>query len=285
MPATTQIEAIYGVHAVRALLLRDPRRVRRVLLQRGRQDARAQEIERLARAAGCALERVEGARLAQRFGDVVHQGVAAEVLSLAPWDEDALIEAITLGRAGTARQGGDGGDGGDKSDPMLLALDGVQDPHNLGACLRTADACGALALIVPRDRAAPLNATARKAAAGAAESTPVVVVTNLARTLRLLKEAGLWIVGASAHGAQRAQDIELTGPRVLVLGAEGTGLRELTKRHCDWLVRLPSVGAVESLNVSVAAGMLLYEAVRQRTSGARSLPAPPAGASGGTDVA
>lgn len=255
MPATLRVEAIYGVHAVRALLLRDPRRVRRVLLQRGRRDARAQEIERLAREAGCALERVEGERLAQRLGDVVHQGVAAEVVALAPWDEDALIQAVTAARPGTP---------GERGDPLLLALDGVQDPHNLGACLRTADACGALAVIVPRDRAAPLNATARKAAAGAAESTPVVVVTNLARTLRLLKDAGLWIVGASAEGARRAQDIELTGPRVLVLGAEGSGLRELTKRHCDWLVRLPSVGAVESLNVSVAAGMLLYEAVRQR---------------------
>ncbi|HEY7929684.1 MAG TPA: 23S rRNA (guanosine(2251)-2'-O)-methyltransferase RlmB [Steroidobacteraceae bacterium] len=272
MPATTQLEAIYGVHAVRALLLRDPQRVRRVLLQRGRQDARAQEIERLARAVGCALERVEGARLSQRFGDVVHQGVAAEVLALAPWDENALIEAITAAGEGTAAERGD---------PLLLALDGVQDPHNLGACLRTADACGALAVIVPRDRAAPLNATARKAAAGAAESTPVVVVTNLARTLRLLKQAGLWIVGSCAQGAQRAQDIELIGPRVLVLGAEGTGLRELTRRHCDWLVRLPRLGAVESLNVSVAAGMLLYEAVRQRTAG----PARPAAGGADTGVA
>ncbi|HEX4052174.1 MAG TPA: 23S rRNA (guanosine(2251)-2'-O)-methyltransferase RlmB [Steroidobacteraceae bacterium] len=267
MPATPQVEAIYGVHAVRALLLRDPRRVRRVLLQRGRQDARAQEIERLARAAGCPLDRVEGERLTQRLGDVVHQGVAAEVVALTPWDEDALIQAVTAAGPGTP---------GARGDPLLLALDGVQDPHNLGACLRTADACGALAVIVPRDRAAPLNATARKAAAGAAESTPVAVVTNLARTLRLLKDAGLWIVGASAEGVQRAQDIELTGPRVLVLGAEGAGLRELTKRHCDWLVRLPSVGAVESLNVSVAAGMLLYEAVRQRALSAQA----PAGGAG-----
>ncbi|HWG77525.1 MAG TPA: 23S rRNA (guanosine(2251)-2'-O)-methyltransferase RlmB [Steroidobacteraceae bacterium] len=258
MAANDPIEAVYGVHAVRALLLRDARRVRRVLLQRGRQDARAQEIERLARAAGCVLERVEGERLSQRLGAVVHQGVAAEVVALAPWGEDALIEAVTAATAGSAP--------GARGDPLVLALDGVQDPHNLGACLRTADACGALAVIVPRDRAAPLNATARKAAAGAAESTPVAVVTNLARTLRLLKDAGLWIVGAGLEGTQRAQDVDLTGPRVLVLGAEGSGLRELTKRHCDWLVRLPSFGAVESLNVSVATGMLLYEAVRQRAA-------------------
>jgi len=148
--------------------------------------------------------------------------------------------------------------------PLVLALDGVQDPHNLGACLRTADACGALAVVVPRDRAVGLNATARKVAAGAAETTPVATVTNLARTLTLLKQAGLWIVGADVSAERRANDVDLSGPLCLVMGAEGSGLRELTRRHCDWLVRLPSLGAVESLNVSVACGMLLYEAVRQR---------------------
>jgi 23S rRNA (guanosine2251-2'-O)-methyltransferase len=142
----------------------------------------------------------------------------------------------------------------------------VQDPHNLGACLRSADACGVLALIVPRDRAATLNAAARKVAAGAAETTPVVTVTNLSRCLNVVKDAGLWIVGADASAAQPAAAVDLTGPRCLVLGAEGAGLRELTRRNCDWLVALPSLGAVESLNVSVAAGMLLYEAVRQRSS-------------------
>ena len=259
MLPTPHVELVYGMHAVRALLLRHPARVRRVLLQRGRQDARAQEIERLARTAGCTLERIEGERLAQRLGDVVHQGVAAEVEALAPWTEDQLIAAVT-----TAVTTATGNGSSAKAEPLLLALDGVQDPHNLGACLRSADACGAMAVIVPRDRAAPLNATARKAAAGAAESTPVAVVTNLSRTLRLLKDAGFWIVGADMDGTQRPQDIELTGPRVLVVGAEGSGLRQLTRRHCDWLVRLPSAGAVESLNVSVATGMLLYEALRQR---------------------
>jgi 23S rRNA (guanosine2251-2'-O)-methyltransferase len=147
---------------------------------------------------------------------------------------------------------------------LVLALDGVQDPHNLGACLRTADACGVLAVVVPRDRAAPLNATARKVAAGAAETTPVVTVTNLARSLKLIKEAGLWIVGADANAPAPAREVDLTGGRCLVMGAEGAGLRELTRRNCDWLVSLPALGAVESLNVSVAAGMLLYEALRQR---------------------
>ncbi len=242
-------ELVYGLHTVRALLRRHPERVRRIFLQQGRVDEAAAAIEQTARAAGCALERIEAARLRARLGDVVHQGVAAEVLRLEAWREDELLAA-----AGAA------------SDPLVLALDGVQDPHNLGACLRTADACGALAVLVPRDRAAPLNATARKVAAGAAETTPVAVVTNLARALVLLKAAGLWIVGADMDGPRAAAELDLTGPRVLVLGAEGTGLRTLTRRHCDWLARLPSLGAVESLNVSVAAGMLLYEALRQRSA-------------------
>lgn len=240
-------ESVYGLHAVRALLTRHPERVLRVFLQQGRHDAKIEEIERLARSASRAVERVEPKQLQARLGDVVHQGVVAEVSPLPSWREDDLLSAL-----------------GSVSQPLLLALDGVQDPHNLGACLRTADACGVLAVIVPKDRAAPLNATARKVAAGAAETTPVVSVTNLARTLGLLKSAGLWIVGADADSPQSAREIDLTGPRVLVLGAEGAGLRVLTRRHCDWLARLPSLGAVESLNVSVATGMLLYEAVRQR---------------------
>ena len=245
--SSPRTELVYGMHVVGALLRRDPERIVRIYLQRGRSDARAAQIEQLARAAGRALERIDAQRLASRLGEVVHQGVAAEVLPLAPWHEERLLGAVTATR-----------------DPLLLALDGIQDPHNLGACLRTADACGVLAVIVPRDRAAPLNATARKSASGAAETTPVVTVTNLARALMQLKEAGLWIVGAEADAPQSAAQVDLTGPRVLVLGAEGRGLRALTRRHCDWLARLPARGAVESLNVSVAAGMLLYEALRQR---------------------
>lgn len=247
--SSQRTEAVYGLHAVRALLTQHPERVLRVFLQHGRHDDKADEIERLARSAARAVERIDAKQLQARLGEAVHQGVVAEVLPLAPWREDDLLAAV-----------------GNATAPLLLALDGVQDPHNLGACLRTADACGVLALIVPRDRAAPLNATARKVAAGAAESTPVVAVTNLARTLGLLKTAGLWIVGADVEASQKAEQIDLTGPRVLVLGAEGDGLRVLTRRHCDWLVRLPSLGTVGSLNVSVATGMLLYEALRQRTT-------------------
>jgi 23S rRNA (guanosine2251-2'-O)-methyltransferase len=242
------MERVYGLHAVRALLERHPARVRKLWLQRGRDDPRAAQLESLARAAGCAIERVEPARLVGWVGEVAHQGAVADVDPLPAMHEDDLYARI-----------------GEVANPLLLALDGVQDPHNLGACLRTADACGVLALIVPRDRAAPLNATARKVAAGAAETTPVVTVTNLARCLATLKkESGVWIAGAAAEAAAPAHEVDLTGPRCLVLGAEGTGLRELTRRHCDWLVSLPSLGAVESLNVSVACGMLLYEALRQR---------------------
>jgi 23S rRNA (guanosine2251-2'-O)-methyltransferase len=248
--SSPRTELVYGLHTVQALLQRHPDRVLRIYLQQGRSDARAAGIEQAAKAAGRAVERIEAPRLRARLGDAVHQGVAAEVLRLEPWREDELLAA-----AGAARN------------PLVLALDGVQDPHNLGACVRTADACGALAVLVPRDRAAPLNATARKVAAGAAETTPVAVVTNLARALVLLKDAGLWIVGADSEGPRAAAELDLTGPRVLVLGAEGAGLRALTRRHCDWLARLPARGAVESLNVSVAAGMLLYEALRQRDAG------------------
>lgn len=244
-----QPERVYGLHTVRTLLTRAPERVLRLYLQQGRDDQRAGQIENLARQARRPVERVDAARLRGWLGEVAHQGVLAEVTPLPPVSEDDFYERL----AGVA-------------DPLVLALDGVQDPHNLGACLRTADACGVLAVLVPRDRAASLNATARKVAAGAAETTPVVTVTNLSRSLKMIKDAGLWIVGADASAQQRAQDVDLSGGRCLVMGAEGAGLRELTRRNCDWLVRLPSLGAVESLNVSVATGMLLYEAVRQRQS-------------------
>jgi 23S rRNA (guanosine2251-2'-O)-methyltransferase len=240
-------ETIYGIHAVRVMLERHADRVLSVRLAERRDDPRARAIEELARRHQRPVERVDLHSLRQQLGDVAHQGVAAEITSLPPWSEDDLVAALQVARA-----------------PLLLALDGVQDPHNLGACLRTADACGALAVIVPRDRAAQLTPTVRKVAAGAAETTPVVTVTNLVRTLKLLKEAGLWIVGADPEAAKPARDVDLRGPIALVLGAEGAGLRQLTRQNCDFQVSLPQRGAVESLNVSVAAAMLLYEALRQR---------------------
>jgi len=240
-------ETIYGMHAVRVMLERHPERVHSVRIAEQRDDPRVRAIDELARRHQRPVQRVEVRALQQLLGDVAHQGVAADITPLPPWSEDALLAALQSASA-----------------PLLLALDGVQDPHNLGACLRSADACGALAVIVPRDRAAQLTPTVRKVAVGAAETTPVVAVTNLVRTLKLLKQAGLWVVGADAAGEKSAYQADLTGPVVLVLGAEGTGLRRLTRQNCDFLVRLPQLGAVESLNVSVAAGMLLYEAVRQR---------------------
>lgn len=241
------VESIYGVHAVRALLIRRPERILRLRLAAARDDARMRELAALASRHGLTIDRANARELTQLLGDVVHQGVMAEIASLPPWTENDLLGAV----AGA-------------TEPLLLALDGVQDPHNLGACLRTADACGALALVIPKDRAAQLTPTVRKVAAGAAETTPVVTVTNLVRCLRLLKQAGLWVVGAESQANQRAADVDLRAGTVVVLGAEGAGLRQLTRQSCDFLVRLPQLGAVESLNVSVAAGMLLYEAVRQR---------------------
>ena len=246
------METIFGLHAVRMMLELHPERVRTVRIAERRDDPRMRALEELARRQALPVERVGVEALKGLLGDVVHQGVAAEITPLPPWSEEELFAALEGAAA-----------------PLLLALDGVQDPHNLGACLRTADACGVLAVIVPRDRAAQLTPAARKVAAGAAETTPVVTVTNLARTLRLLKEAGLWTVGAEAASEKGADTVDFTGPVVLVLGAEGSGLRQLTRQNCDFLVRLPRLGAVESLNVSVAAGMLLYEAVRQRGGGQR----------------
>lgn len=241
------METIFGLHAVRIMLERHPERVRAVRLAERRDDPRLRAVEELARKQQRPVERVDAHALKRLLGEVVHQGVAADITPLPPWSEDELLAVLQSASA-----------------PLLLALDGVQDPHNLGACLRTADACGALAVIVPRDRAAQLTPAARKVAAGAAETTPVVAVTNLVRTLKLLKEAGLWVVGADAAAERSADTVDLKGPAVLVLGAEGTGLRQLTRQNCDFLVRLPQLGAVESLNVSVAAGMLLYETARQR---------------------
>ncbi len=234
---------------MRSVLRADPARILSLRVAVARDDQRVGEILQLAQAAGIQVQRAQPREFAQWLGeDTAHQGVLAEVRPLLAWDENQLLESLALA-----------------SNPLVLVLDGVQDPHNLGACLRTANACGALAVLVPKDRAVQMNATVRKVAAGAAEFTPVVSVTNLARSLRLLKDAGLWIIGADAEAPKRVSEVDLKGGVALVLGAEGSGLRQLTRDTCDLLVALPMIGQVESLNVSVAAGMLLYEARRQRT--------------------
>ena len=243
----SDLEKIYGVHAVEALLRHHPKRVKQVWLAESRQAPRIQALLALAAESRVSVGNCERREM-DAWVEGVHQGVVAEVSPSQVWGEAMLEELL------------------DRSEgvPLLLVLDGVTDPHNLGACLRTADAAGALAVIVPKDKSATLNATVRKVACGAAEVIPLVAVTNLARTLEKLQQRGLWLVGTAGEAEQELYQQDMTGPTVLVMGAEGKGMRRLTREHCDYRVRLPMAGSVSSLNVSVAAGVCLFEAVRQR---------------------
>ena len=239
---------VYGLHAVEALLQRAPERVTGLWALRGRHDARLETLLAAARAAGIVIHSVERTELDEMTQAGRHQGVVARCTVVAALDEGGLQDLVT----------------GLTVPPLLLVLDGVQDPHNLGACLRSADAAGVHAVIAPNDRAAGLTATARKVASGAAENIPFAQVTNLARTLRWLQDFGIWIVGAAGEAEQTLYDLDLRGPLAIVLGAEEKGLRRLTRECCDHLARIPMAGSVASLNVSVAAGLFLFEAVRQR---------------------
>lgn len=243
----TEQDLVWGLHPVRETLVRAPERVLELWVLGGRSDERMGAVLELARAQGIACQAVRRDTLDGMAQGGTHQGVVARLAPAAPLDEDDL-EAL-LDRL--------------QAPPLLLVLDGVQDPHNLGACLRTADAAGVHAVITPRDRAAGLTPAARKSAAGAAETVPLVRVVNLARCLRNLKERGIWLVGAEAGGPS-AFEADLSGPLALVLGGEGSGLRRLTRETCDLLVSLPMKGSVASLNVSVAAGALLYLALAKR---------------------
>ncbi|MBK1691147.1 23S rRNA (guanosine(2251)-2'-O)-methyltransferase RlmB [Ectothiorhodospira mobilis] len=243
-------DKVFGLHAVEALLRRDPGRVKTLEVQQGRDDPRMTALLARAETAGLPVRRVPRGDLDRASGGGRHQGVLARVTAARAVEERDLPDRVM--QAG--------------QEALLLVLDGVTDPHNLGACLRTADAAGASAVIAPRDRAAGLTAVARKVACGAAESVPFVQVTNLARSLDLLKDLGVWVVGTEGEARDSLYEADLTGPVALVLGAEGRGMRQLTARHCDARVHLPMQGQVESLNVSVAAGVCLYEAVRQRLS-------------------
>jgi 23S rRNA (guanosine2251-2'-O)-methyltransferase len=243
-------ERIHGMHAVAALLKRSPERVESLAVLRGRRDRRLEDVLAAARAQGIAVRELPREEL-DRLAPGVNQGVVAEVRAAAALDESHLFDELLPGLAGPA---------------LLLVLDGVTDPHNLGACLRSADAFGAHAVIVPRDNSAPLNATARKVASGAADAVPLVSVTNLARTLRALQDAGVWIVGAAGEAGQSITAVDLRGAVALVMGAEGSGMRRLTREHCDHLASIPMCGEVSSLNVSVATGVFLYEASRQRSA-------------------
>ena len=239
---------IFGLHAVRTLLQQHPERAALLILQKDRKDARVNELVQLAQASSIKTEWRDGRELDRLAGDERHQGACLQIRSVGVLGEGALDDLLDSAT----------------TPPLLLVLDGVQDPHNLGACLRTADAAGVTAVIVPKDRAAGLSATVRKVASGAAETVPLIQVTNLARTLRWLKEREVWIVGTDDQAPHSFHEARLTGALAIVLGAEGTGLRRLTRENCDDLVSIPMRGVVESLNVSVATGVLLYEALRQR---------------------
>ncbi len=239
---------VCGLHAVLAALKRNPRQIDVIWLRADRADRRACEIVQAARVGHVKLQRVPRARLDELAGTGRHQGIVARTCPASRLDEHDL-ESFIAQLAET---------------PLLLILDGVQDPHNLGACMRCADGAGAHAVIVPRDRAVSVTATVRRAACGAAESMPLFQVTNVSRVLRQLKRAGIWLLGASQAAGSELFEADLTGPLAVVLGGEEKGLRRLTRQHCDALVSIPMRGIVPSLNVSVAAAVFLYEAVRQR---------------------
>lgn len=240
---------VCGLHAVLTALREHPQRVAGVWLSSERADRRIDRVLDAARAGKVKFHRVPRAKLDEMADGARHQGVVAR-LNVTPLGRAENLEAFVSGLEGA---------------PLLLVLDGVQDPHNLGACLRVADGAGADAVVVPRDRSAPLTAAARRVASGAAETMPLFQVVNLSRTLEYLKQAGLWLYGAAPGASEELYAADLTGPAAVVLGGEGSGLRRITREHCDKLVRIPMAGKVESLNVSVAAGILLYEARRQRS--------------------
>lgn len=239
-------ELVMGVNAVSGLVETSPERIVRVWIKRS--GKRLEELATQLKKAGVSVEWADERALDRRADGVRHQGVIAEFQPPEPIDEHDLIELVERLN----------------NDALLLILDGVQDPHNLGACLRSAVAAGASAVVIPRDRATGLTPAARRAAAGAAELIPLAVVTNLARTLVQLGDSGVRCVGLAGEGEHSLFDTDLTGPLALVLGSEERGLRRLTRERCDQLARIPMPGAMESLNVSVAAGISLFEAVRQR---------------------
>jgi 23S rRNA (guanosine2251-2'-O)-methyltransferase len=245
-PRAAGTRILAGFHAVGARLRNAPASIAVLYFDSARRDARMQQL--LARAAASDVRCVaaDANRLQGLSPEVPHQGVVAQTSGAAPTAQlDDLLDSVT-------------------AETFLLVLDGVTDPRNLGACMRTAAAAGVQAVIVPRDRSSALTEVTAKAAAGATESLPLVAVTNLARAMKDMQDAGIWIVGAEGEAAQSLYEVDLTGPRAWALGAEGSGLRRLTREHCDTLVHIPMAGGMESLNVSVAAGVCLFETRRQR---------------------
>lgn len=243
-------KVLFGFHAVGVRLKMAPQSIIEIHFEPTRRDARMRQFIDRVKEAGVRLIESDGLRISKLAGSHGHQGVAARVQAIEQVHSlDELLE--NLEASGTAQ-------------PLILVLDGITDPHNLGACLRVADGAGAHAVIAPKDHAAGINATVAKVASGAAETMPYFMVTNLARTLSELKERNIWIIGTSDDADKSIYEVDLKGPVALVLGAEGAGMRQLTRKTCDELVSIPMQGAVESLNVSVASGVCLFEALRQR---------------------
>jgi 23S rRNA (guanosine2251-2'-O)-methyltransferase len=243
-------KVLFGFHAVGVRVKTAPQSVIEIYFDPTRRDARMRQFVDRATEAGIRLIEADGPRLAKLSGGHGHQGVAARVSEIKMVHSlDELLEGIEKIES-----------------PLILVLDGVTDPHNLGACLRVADGAGAHAVIAPKDHAVGINATVAKVASGAAETVPYFMVTNLARTLNELKERNIWIIGTSDDAPKTLYQVDLKGPTALVLGAEGDGMRQLTRKTCDELISIPMCGGVESLNVSVASGVCLYEARRQRTA-------------------
>ncbi|WP_439214069.1 23S rRNA (guanosine(2251)-2'-O)-methyltransferase RlmB [Duffyella gerundensis] len=240
-------EIVFGIHAVQALLDNDPLRFQDVFILKGRDDRRLQQLVKALEAQGIVVQVATRQWLDSKVEGASHQGIIAHVKPGRQYQENDLPDLIAS-----------------LDQPFLLILDGITDPHNLGACLRSADAAGVHAVIMPKDRSAQLNATAKKVASGAAENVPLIRVTNLARTMRMLQEAQIWIVGTAGEADHDLYQSKMTGPMALVMGAEGEGMRRLTREHCDELISIPMSGSVSSLNVSVATGVCLFEAVRQR---------------------
>jgi 23S rRNA (guanosine2251-2'-O)-methyltransferase len=244
-------KVLFGFHAVGVRMKTAPKSIIEVYFESTRRDARMRQFLERAQEAGVRLIEADAPRIAKLAGSHGHQGVAARVEEIK--DTRTLDELLDdLEEAGVAS-------------PLLLVLDGVTDPHNLGACLRVADGAGVHAVIAPKDHAVGINATVAKVASGAAETVPYFMVTNLARTLKELKARNVWVIGTSDDAPNTVYEVDLKGPVALVLGAEGDGMRQLTRKTCDELIGIPMMGAVSSLNVSVASGVCLYEALRQRT--------------------
>lgn len=239
---------IYGLHAVTALLNNSQRQIKQIFINQERQDKRLVALLKLAESRGIPIVPLNIQSMAKKFPDTVHQGIVAMAKPL-PLYQEKDIPTLLAEKA---------------TPPLILILDGITDPHNLGACLRSADAAGVDFVIMPKDKSAPITPVVSKVACGAAESIPIIRVTNLARTMDILKESGIWLYGAAGEAEHELYDLEGKTPIALVLGAEGEGLRRLTRERCDGLFSIPMLGSVSSLNVSVATGISLYEIVRQR---------------------